>query len=305
MAENFPRVAGRSGLLRTIARNWRGYLYIAPAIILVSVFFIWPLLSTIWMSFFDWPLLGTPKWVGLQNYLRIPSDTRFLNAARFTAYYTVIVSIVIFLVAFGLAFFVESRRRMVGVYRTAFFLPVVVGLGSSSLIWVWLANVDSGILAPLLHMVGWTGKIPNLFAGFDAAFALIVVMIVWKTAGFNMVLLLTGLQSIPGEVQDAARVDGASWWQRFTLITLPLMRRTLALALILSVTGSILGFDQFYVVTGGGPQNRMVGIVHYIFNQSFVSFKLGYGAALSMLLLLVLVLLSIVQLKLLRPREAE
>ena len=113
-------------------------------------------------------------------------------------------------------------------------------------------------------------------------------MVVWKTAGFNMIILLTGLQGISPEVQEAARMDGASSWQRFRRITLPLMRRTIALALILSVAGSMLAFDQFYIIADGGPRNRTVTAVYWIFSQSFVSFRLGYGAALSMVLLVIL-----------------
>jgi multiple sugar transport system permease protein len=122
-------------------------------------------------------------------------------------------------------------------------------------------------------------------------------------AGFTMIILMTGLQSIPGDLTEAAKIDGANAWQRFTQITLPLMRRTLALALILSVAGSILAFDQFYIMLRGGPRNSTITAVYWIFNQSFVSFKLGYGAALSMVLLVILVVLSLIQLRLLRNPE--
>jgi len=283
--------------------GWKGYLFIAPTMLLVSLFFLWPLISTFWMSLHSWPLIGEHKWVGLGNYQRLITDTRFYSALRFTAFYTVVISIVIFVASFGLAFFVEKKRPMVGAYRTAFFLPVVIGLGASSLLWVWLANVDSGLFGPLMVKLGLVEKAPNLLAKFNSAFLLIIVMVAWKTVGFTMVLLLTGLQAIPTEIIEAARIDGANAWQRFTRIILPLMRRTLALSLILSITGSILGFDQFYVMTNGGPQNRMVGVVHYIFNQSFVSFKLGYGSALSLVLLVILLLLSLLQLWLLRTPE--
>ena len=154
--------------------------------------------------------------------------------------------------------------------------------------------------APPPIALGLTDKTVNLLADFDTAFWSIIVMVVWKIAGFTMIILLTGLQAIPTELQEAARIDGASRWQRFRRITLPLMRRTIALALILSVAGSMLAFDQFYIILRGGPQNQTITAVYWIFNQSFVSFKLGYGAALSMVLLVILVALSLVQLWLLR-----
>ncbi len=280
--------------------GWAGLLYIAPAMALVTVFFVIPVLFTLWMSLHRWPLLGAPSWIGLGNYTRMVTDARFFTALGFTAHYTVVVTIAIFAVAFPLAVFVEKQRPLVSAYRTIIFLPVVVGLASASLLWVWLANVDSGLFAPLLEALGLTRGRVNLLATFDTAFLTIIVMVVWKIAGFTMIILLTGLQAIPAELTEAARIDGARRWQRFRHLTLPLMRRTLALALILSITGSILAFDQFYIMTSGGPQNRMISVVYYIFNQSFVSFNLGYGAALSIALLAILLAISIVQLWLLR-----
>ncbi|MGO4568296.1 carbohydrate ABC transporter permease [Rhizobium sp. 2YAF20] len=280
--------------------QWRGLVYIAPAMGLVIVFFVMPVLFTVWMSLHNWPLMGASRWIGLGNYIRMFNDARFLSALNFTAYYTVIVTIAIFAIAFPLAIFVEKERRFVSTYRTIIFLPVVVGLASASLLWVWLANVDSGFIGPALKALGLVEKSPNLLATFDSAFLTIIIMVVWKIAGFTMIILLTGLQAIPAELTEAARIDGAGRWQRFRHLTLPLMRKTIALALIVSVTGSILAFDQFYIMTSGGPQNRMISVVYYIFNQSFVSFNLGYGAALSIVLLAILMVISIAQLWLLR-----
>lgn len=284
---------------------WRGLLYIAPAMVLVILFFVIPVIFTAWMSLHNWPLMGGTRWIGFKNYVRMFHDTRFLSALQFTAYYTVIVTIAIFAVAFPLAIFVEKQRRFVSTYRTIIFLPVVVGLATASLLWVWLANVDSGFIGPALRALGLVEKSPNLLANFDSAFLTIVIMVVWKIAGFTMIILLTGLQAIPAELTEAARIDGAGRWQRFRHLTLPLMRKTIALALIISVTGSILAFDQFYIMTSGGPQNRMISVVYYIFNQSFVSFNLGYGAALSIALLAILVAISIIQLWLLRAGEEQ
>jgi multiple sugar transport system permease protein len=285
--------------------GWRGLLYTAPAMALVLVFFVAPVIFTVWMSLHKWPLLGTPSFNWGTNYTRMLSDIRFFSALGFTAYYTMVVTSAIFVVAFPLAIFVEKQRPLISAYRTIIFLPVVVGLASASLLWVWLANVDSGLFGPLFQMMGLTTGRINLLAKFDSAFLTIIVMVVWKIAGFTMIILLTGLQAIPSELTEAARIDGARRWQRFRYLTLPLMRRTLALALILSVTGSILAFDQFYIMTSGGPQNKMISVVYYIFNQSFVSFNLGYGAALSIVLLAILVALSVVQLWLLRVKDEQ
>ncbi|MER9303148.1 sugar ABC transporter permease [Mesorhizobium sp. M0293] len=284
-------------------RQWIGLLYVAPAVALVVVFFLIPLGMTAWMSLHNWPLMGEHSFIGFGNYVAILRDTRFWNALRFTAYYTVIVTIAIFVVAFPLALFVERPRPLTNLYRTMFFMPAVVGFASASLLWSWLLNVDSGLFSPAAYDLGLIDKKFNLLATFQPAFWSIIAMVVWKVAGFTMIILMAGLQSIPQDLQEAAVIDGAGPFARFRAITLPLMRRTLALALILSVAGSILAFDQFYIILRGGPRNQTLTAVYWIFNQSFVSFKLGYGAALSMVLLVVLVALSLVQLWLLRKPE--
>lgn len=292
----------RSGS-RQRRKQLAGLFFIAPALILVMTFFVIPLAMAFWMSLHNWPLLGRPRFIGIDNYVRLTQDAQFWSSMRFTVYYTVIVTIAIFAVAFPLALFAEKAHRFTKLYRTAFFLPVVVGFGSASLLWAWLLDVDSGLFSPAAEYLGLMTKRINLLADFDTTFWSIIIMVVWKTAGFNMIILLTGLQGISTEVQEAARIDGASSWQRFRRITLPLMRRTIALALILSVSGSMLAFDQFYIIADGGPQNRTVTAVYWIFSQSFGSFRLGYGAALSMVLLVILVFISVVQLRLLRNPE--
>ncbi|MBB6412534.1 MULTISPECIES: carbohydrate ABC transporter permease [Mesorhizobium] len=295
-----PRARKLTGAGR---RQWIGLLYVAPAVALVVVFFLIPLGMTAWMSLHNWPLMGERSYIGLGNYVAILHDTRFWNALRFTGWYTLVVTIAIFAVAFPLALFVERPRPLTNLYRTMFFMPAVVGFASASLLWSWLLNVDSGLFSPAAYDLGLIDRKFNLLATFQPAFWSIIAMVVWKVAGFTMIILMAGLQSIPQDLQEAAVIDGAGPFARFRAITLPLMRRTLALALILSVAGSILAFDQFYIILRGGPRNQTLTAVYWIFNQSFVSFKLGYGAALSMVLLVILVALSLVQLWLLRKPE--
>lgn len=277
-----------------------GLMFISPALLVIAVFFLYPLAMTAWMSLHDWPLIGEIRFIGLENYQRIAGDNKFWASLRFTLLYTVVATIAIFALAFPLALFVDQPRRLVGLYRTSFFLPVVVGLGSASLLWVWLLNADNGLISPALKALGLVERPKAILSEFWSAFAWITVMVVWKVAGFTMVILLTGLQNISGEVKEAAAIDGAGPWRRFISIYLPLIRKTLALALVLSIAGSVLAFDQFYIMTSGGPRNQMISAVYWIFNTSFVSFKLGYGAALSIVLLLILVVISVVQIWLLR-----
>lgn len=288
---------------RKSRRDWSGLLYVAPALALVLVFFVVPLGMTAWMSLHNWPLLGVPRWIGLANYKALWNDRNFWNALAFTVRYTLAATVGLLGVGLALALLVEKPRRMAGAYRTAFFLPVVIGFASASLLWAWLSNVDSGLFSPLMERLGITEGRVNILATFEPAFWSVTAMVIWKMAGFYMVILMSGLQAIPADFTEAARIDGAGALQRFRHITLPLVRRPFALALILCVSGSMLAFDQFYIILAGGPQNRTITAVYWIFSQSFVSFRLGYGAALSMVLLAILVILSLIQLRLLRDRE--
>lgn len=288
---------------RRRGRQWAGLVYIAPAIALVVAFFLVPLGMTAYMSLYNWPLLGRKRWIGAGNYLTLWNDTGFWHAIGFTVLYTIAATIGLLLVGLALALFVEKPRRGIGFYRTAYFLPVVVGFASASLLWAWLSNVDSGLFSPLAVRLGLLAAPYDLNAYFTPAFWSVTLMVIWKMSGFYMVILMSGLQSVPADYHEAARIDGASAFQRFRYITLPLIRRPLALALILAVTGSMLAFDQFYIILAGGPQNQTMTAVYWIFNQSFVTFRLGYGAALSMVLLVILLALSLLQLRLLGDKE--
>jgi multiple sugar transport system permease protein len=275
-------------------------LFVLPSVVFVGLFFIIPLLMTAWMSLTDWPLLGSPHFIGLGNYRTLTSDSTFWQSLGFTAKYTVVITPAIFLVAFGLALLVRQKVPGVGLFRTAYFLPVVIGLGTASLLWVWMFNDQVGVFDGILQGLGLVKDPVEFLADPIGALIAIVVMITWKTAGFTMLLLVVGMQAIPDEFYEAATVDGAGRWARLRYITLPLLRRTFALALVISVIGSFLAFDQFYIMTHGGPQNQTITAVYWIYNNAFTYFKMGYGAALSIVLLIILIAISVVQLYLLR-----
>jgi multiple sugar transport system permease protein len=281
-------------------RQQAGLFFVLPAVLFTLVFFVIPLLMTFWMSLNNWPLLGKHYFIGLDNYIKLTSDKQFWNSLWFTVKYTALVTPFIFVFAFILALLVNLPMRGVGFFRTAYFLPVVIGLGASSFLWVWLLNDRVGIINGILMDLGWLNKPVVWLGDINLAMISIVFSIVWKTTGFTMVLLLVGMQAIPDELYQAAMIDGAGFWGRLRYITLPLLRRTFALSLVLSMIGSFLAFDQFYIMTRGGPSNQTITVVYWIFNNSFTYFKMGYGAALSIVLLGILVLLSILQLYLLR-----
>ncbi len=281
-----------------------GLLFVLPAVLFTVVFFLIPLVMTVFMSLNDWPLLGAHEFIGLENYANLVNDRQFWNSLWFTTRYTLLVTPVIFILAFGLALLVNLPLHGVGIFRTIYFLPVVIGLGTSSLLWVWLLHDRVGAIDAILLGLGLIDRPIVWLADPNYAMLAIIMSVVWKTVGFTMILLLTGMQAIPLELYEAARVDGASYLGRLRYITMPLLRRTFALALILSVIGSYLGFDQFFIMTAGGPQNSTISVVYWIYKNSFTNFKLGYGASMSIVLLVVLVILSVIQLRLLRDETS-
>ncbi len=275
--------------------------FAAPAAVVVGVFFLLPIGLVLWMSVNEWPLLGEPTFNLPNNYTGIADNFLFVDAVMFTLKYTVVVTVVLFVSAFGLAMLVRQRRAGVAFFRAAFFLPGAVGFATASLLFYGMLSRDLGPLNPILsalglldHPVSWVSGSPNLALGSS------IGLVVWRFAGFNMLILLTGLQSIPDDVYEAASVDGASRWQQFTGITLPLLRPTIALVLILMITGSLLAFDQFYILTKGGPDNSTTSIVMVIVREAFTRFDLGSAAAVSVVVLAALVVLNTVQLRVLR-----
>ena len=284
-------------------RKLIGLLFVLPTVLFVTVFFIIPLGMTMFMSFYDWPLFGEHTFIGLNNYNELGNDRQYLKSLDFTFRYTLLITPPIFILGFFLASLVRHNIRFIGIFRTIFFLPVVIGLGVSSLLWVWLLDDRVGIFNKILMDFNLIPK-PKLFLGKpNTAMNVIILSVVWKTVGFTMILLLAGLQAIPDELYESAEVDGAGYFRKLYYITLPLMRRTIALALILSVIGSVLAFDQFYIMTRGGPRNSTISIVYWIFNNSFTYFKMGYGAAMSIVLLGILVALTGAQFYVLREKE--
>jgi multiple sugar transport system permease protein len=284
-------------------RALTGLLFVLPAVCFTAVFFIVPLAMTLWMSLNNWPLLGRPRFTWFANYALLMQDRSFWSSLLFTVKYTLAVTPPLFLVAFGLALLVQRRAPLVGAFRTAYFLPVVIGMAVASLLWVWLLNDQVGVISDVLMKLGIVREPLQWLDTTGSALAAIVGMVLWKASGFTMILLLVGMQAIPEDLSEAARIDGASGWQRLLHITLPLLRRTFALALVISIIGSFLAFEQFYILSHGGPHNSTISVVYWIYRAAFTSFRLGYASAMAVILLVVLVLLSVLQLWLLRDRE--
>jgi multiple sugar transport system permease protein len=304
-------VTGRTG--RTVSsprlslrrsRQLQGLAYATPTIVLVAVFFILPLLLVGRMSISDWSLLSGDRGFNLpENYAATGSNRLFWPAVVFTIQYTILVTIMLVGLGLGLALLVQEGGRYVGGLRTIFLLPVAVGLASASLLFWGFYSPSIGPIGPVLQQMGLTSEPISFLATPLAALLSTTFLIVWKFAGLYMLILLVGLQAIPREVYEAAAVDGASRSQTLRRVTLPLLKPSLALALILCVTGSLLAFEQFFILTKGGPNNSTVTVVQLIYREAFQRQNLGTAAALSIIVLIVLLALNVVQFRGLRSPD--
>lgn len=280
-----------------------GWLFSAPAVVVLLFFFIVPLGYSVVMSTKDWPLLGPDHPTNFPtNYTQISENELFLNSLFFTIKYTAIISIILLSLSLGLALLVqEGKQRTSGVLRTIYFLPVVTGLSTAALLFLGFLNPTIGPMTEILNLFGtdpdWLGT-PNL------ALTSTVLMMTWRFAGFYMLIMLSGLQAIPRDIYESAAVDGANRINTFRYITVPLMKSTFSLCLILILTGGMVAFEQFYILTGGGPDNSTVTIVMTIFREAFSQFEMGSAAAMSVVLLIALVMMNILQLRLVRKDES-
>ncbi|NUT29569.1 MAG: sugar ABC transporter permease, partial [Streptomyces sp.] len=276
----------------------------APTAVFVAVFFLWPLLLVGQMSLNDWPLLAGDRGANApENYADITDSPLFWPAVRFTLLYTVIVTVVLLGLALGLALLVQESRPGTGFFRTVYFLPGALGLASASLLFWGLYSPTTGPLSRTLEKLGLADDPVSFLGTPNSALLSTVFLVVWKFAGFYMLILLVGLQRIPHEVYEAARIDGAGRAQIFRSITLPLLKPSLALSLLLCVTGSLLAFDQFFVLTKGGPDNSTVTVVQLIYREAFQRLNLGTAAALSIVVLAALLLLNALQFRGLRHAD--
>jgi len=290
--------------LKPALRRYVGLVYVAPALLFVAAFVVYPLLNLIRMSMTSASLLGGGAFVGWNNYLKAWRDETFWHALLFTLKYTAYVTPILMLGGFLLALLTAEPGRIARFTRGVVFLPVVIGLGSSSILWVGLLDEQVGLVGRLLHDFGLVAQPPVWFVDANRGLWAVILTVVWKVIGFGMLLFVAAIQSIGIDIREAAMLDGASYWQRVRYITLPLVMRTLLLTTLISVIGSLLAFDQFYIMTSGGPRSETFTSVYWIYQNSFIYFKQGYGAALSIILLAIVLVLSTLHLLLTR-RGAE
>ena len=282
-----------------------GLLYLAPAIIFVALFTAYPLMQMVWMSFHNWSLLEPPRWVGVANYVKAYKDHQFWVSLTFTLKYTLYLTPILMVLGFLIALLVAPNTPLRKFTRGVVFVPVVIGLSVSSLLWYWLFSYRQGLVNQLLLDLGIIGK-PIVWFGEDVERSLwaVIISIVWKVVGFGMLRFVAAIQAIPQEINEATMVDGAGYWQRVWRITLPLTARTILLVTLFSIIGSLLAFDQFFLMTAGQPFNKTASSVFWLYLNSFPYLKLGYGATLSLILAVIIFLCTVVQMALSRRTHA-
>ncbi|MER5438192.1 sugar ABC transporter permease [Streptomyces sp. NPDC002790] len=299
LADTAPREKKRKRPLRDGAI---AALFIAPAMLGFAVFLLWPTLRGIWLSFTRFNLLTPPQWVGLANYERMVNDPIFWDSLKVTIEYVVINIGVQTVSALGIAVLLH-RLTQSSLLRGIVLTPYLMSNVVAGIVWLWMLDTQLGIGNEIIAALG-LDRIPFL-ADETWAIPTIALINVWRHVGYTALLLFAGLQAIPHDMYEAARVDGASEWRMFTRITMPLLRPVLAVVLIMTVIGSFQVFDTVAVTTAGGPANATNVLQFYIYGSAFGRFQFGYASAMSVALLVVLSAITIVQYRITRAGQTD
>jgi len=280
---------GRRGPVAGESR-W-AWLFLAPTIIGLAVLSAGPILAAFGISLTKWDMLTPPKVVGLDNYVQLLGDDRFLTALRNTAFYTLVSVPVGLVLALGLATALNQQIQGIAWIRTAYFLPLVTSATAVALVWLWIYS-PTGLLNQVLGIFG----IPPQRWVADPRLAMpsIIAMSIWQGLPANVIIFLAGLQAIPGEYYDAASVDGANRRSRFRHVTLPLLTPSIFFTGVLALIGAFQVFDQVYVMANPGkPSAATITLVYFIYENGFRNFKMGYASAASWILFLIVAVFTI------------
>ncbi len=281
------------------------YLFLLPSFLGFVIFVAIPVVASLALSFFEWSLLSPPEFVGIKNYKQLLASDLVFRKVLFNTFYF-IVTIVPLQLAFGLLLAVSLNQGLRGLefYRLIYFMPVVTTIVAAALVFQWFFNYDFGILSAAVWELGvWTGlelRPPDWLNDPDWAKPAVVILTLWKNTGFTMVIYLAALQGVPTELYDAAKVDGASAWQRFRYVTFPMVSPTTFFLMVIQMIGAFQLFSEAFVMTQGGPAQATLTIVYYIYQLAFEFSRMGKGAAVAWVLFIFIFIFTFVQTRLQR-----
>lgn len=288
------QLGGRGPLRGRAKRTLTIVSFLLPALAILGLFVFWPMLSALRLSFTDASGFGREQYVGMENYVRVFTDPQIVGAMGNTVLYTVLFTPLAVIVALSLAMALNSPSLPLrGVFRTWLFLPFIVSLAVAAFAWQYLLDPQVGLINYWLQTFGI--RIGNVLQDPVLAMPAVVLVAVWKNFAFYMIVFLAGLQEIPGSLYEAASIDGAGPWSRFKNVTLPLLSNTTGFVLIIATIAALQAFDQIYVLTGGGPYRSTQTVVMQIYQSGFKDLELGFASALSYVLLIATLILSLVQ----------
>ncbi|AUA09797.1 ABC transporter permease subunit [Streptomyces sp. SID8382] len=288
-----PASTGRRKLSRK-HREWLAAgLFLAPDVLGLLVFVAIPMVLSIVLSFFQVSGFGSYEWIGLGNYRRMVNDPLFWDSMEITGLYVVFLVPVLFCVSLGLGLLVKQKLPGVGAYRTVLFLPYVISLVVVGVLWKFLLDEQTGVVNRAMRAAGFDGE--SWLGSPSLALGCVIAVMVWVMMGYYMIIFLAGLQEIPQEFYEAAKLDGAGPWTTFRTITWPLLRPTSFFVLLMSTVAAITGgLDLIFVLTNGGPANGTSLAIFYIYQQAFGFGEYGYASAMGSFLVLIMVLVSVV-----------
>lgn len=280
-----------------------GLLFALPAFLFFGAFYVYPLFQTFYVSFFSWGLLDDPKFLGINNYVRLFADKEFINAVRVSFIYAFGVVVPIWGVALGLALIFNQAFRGRQAYLTAYYIPAVISLTVWSLIWLLMYNPTFGLFSVAVRWLGISGV--RMLDDPSTAMLAMIILSIWKGTPVYMLIFLAGLRAIPADYYEAAQIDGARAWQRLLFITLPLLRPVFLYVMVISIIEAFKVFTPMYLLTNGGPGSATRVLSMFIFQNGFQFLKMGYASAASVIFLLILLLLALIQFRLLRFQQAD
>jgi multiple sugar transport system permease protein len=275
-----------------------------PSFVVLAVFVIYPMGRAAYLSLTDYDVLNPPRWIGLDNYTELFGDESFRNALKNTLVYAAVTTPLSVALALALAILLDQRFPGRALARTAIFVPVVISLAIVSFAWTFLLDPDIGWLSYWLEKIGIDSG-QGWLRNPDLAMPALILVGIWKNVGFYMVIYLAGLQSVPRELYEAATIDGASGWRKFRNVTWPLLANETMLVAILCAIATLQAFDHIYVMTSGGPFFRTETLVLLVYRLGFSEFRFGYAAAISWVLVGLILVLSLLQLLYFRRRAVR